>query len=309
MAELIFNNAFRFATLTLNYLSPSIIADIVLHPFDFATVLLQIGFDPEGLKNEATTLVSALAQYALFTFYIPYLFTSMQGVQFMGLPHPSMFYYVTYIYNKEGILGCYRGLLPKICERMVMMYVNETLKQAINGERRSGTDSNREQEDEKFIQSLVNNLCSQFFAVLASHPFHVIMVSSFAEFMYERKSSMFALAQFIYDDDGLYGFFIGLAPRLIGELFSLTFSQVYTGLVNKQIRGNQTNVSLSQSPAPTVTPSIVRYLTEVSRYLFHSCTTSSRLISISRWPNLAKQDSAFSKTCDYRMQIKKKPDS
>lgn len=59
-------------------------------------------------------------------------------------------------------------------------------------------------------------------------------------------------------------------PRLIGELFSLTFSQVYTGLVNKQIRDPQTTVSLSQSSDPNVTPSIVSYLTEVSRYLLYS---------------------------------------
>ena len=65
MALLVLHNAFKFAALTLNYVSPSILADVVLHPFDFATVLLQIGFDPDGIKDETSTFVSVFIQYAL----------------------------------------------------------------------------------------------------------------------------------------------------------------------------------------------------------------------------------------------------
>lgn len=65
MAEILFQNAFKIAALTLNYVSPSVLADVVLHPFDFATVLLQIGYNPEGIKDETATFVSVFIQYAL----------------------------------------------------------------------------------------------------------------------------------------------------------------------------------------------------------------------------------------------------
>lgn len=56
----------------------------------------------------------------------------MQGLQIMGMPHPSIFYYVSYIYKKEGLGGCYRGLTPKIIERLVMIHINDSVKQVIN---------------------------------------------------------------------------------------------------------------------------------------------------------------------------------
>lgn len=55
----------------------------------------------------------------------------MQGLQLMGMPHPSIFYYVGYVYKKEGLCGCYRGLVPKICERMIVTIVNERIKKSI----------------------------------------------------------------------------------------------------------------------------------------------------------------------------------
>lgn len=65
MANFLINNLFRIAVSTLNFVSPSIVADILLHPFDFATVLLQIGYDPEGIKCQTATLFSVIVQYAL----------------------------------------------------------------------------------------------------------------------------------------------------------------------------------------------------------------------------------------------------
>lgn len=243
MAQFLLHNVFKLAALTLNYASPSILADVVLHPFDFATVLLQIGFDPEGIKDETATFVSVFIQYALFTLYVPCFLTSVQGLQMLGMPHPSIFYYVSYIYNKEGLGGCYRGLTPKIIERLVMIHTNDCVKQVINtapGRGVRATRTNRDRPDEdRFLRTLVNNICCQFFAVLASHPFHVIMVSNFADFVNGRKSDLCQSAISIYKRDGYYGFTIGLAPRLVGELLSLIFSMVYTKTVNKQTRSGR----------------------------------------------------------------------
>lgn len=140
-------------------------------------------------------------------------------------------------------------------------------------------------------------MCCHFFAVMASHPFHVIMVTSFMEFMCQKKSTMSQLASLIYEKDGYFGFFVGLvsvlnfwdlnpvsiriikifiyfkAPRLVGELLSLIFSIVYTSFVIKQNQPRQEiileNEALEGNQSPTRnenTSLLVNYVTHITRF-------------------------------------------
>lgn len=70
-----------------------------------------------------------------------------------------------------------------------------------------------EPDQDVFFQNLMNTVCSQFFAVLASHPFHVLMVTSFSEFTCGKKSTLTQLTRSIFSDEGYFGFFSGLVSQ------------------------------------------------------------------------------------------------
>ncbi|KAK6618209.1 hypothetical protein RUM44_002660 [Polyplax serrata] len=191
----------------------------------------------------------------------------MQGLQLMGMPHPSIFYYVGYVYKKEGLCGCYRGLVPKICERMIVTIVNERIKKSIEKDScRPTEDVEIEPDQDVFFQNLMNTVCSQFFAVLASHPFHVLMVTSFSEFTCGKKSTLTQLTRSIFSDEGYFGFFSGLTARLLGELLSMIFSVTYTAIINKQLRPERSVLDINPQPSVQRASHFVNYVTDVSRF-------------------------------------------
>ncbi|GLV33770.1 Mitochondrial carrier homolog 1 [Carabus blaptoides fortunei] len=199
----------------------------VTHPVEYAKVLIQIGYEPVPPKPSTT---------------------------FFGKPAlklPNVFQYVKYIKSVDGVVGCYRGIVPKLCGNVVSVLachkVLETLELTTDvNEDESGEDtehtdgqemSDEEREKEKFIKGLKRDIISRFTAIIVSHPFHVITIRMMAQFVGRemKYNGMFGSVVQIYKENGVFGFFSGLIPRLLGDILSILLANTLTYAVNTYV--------------------------------------------------------------------------
>lgn len=199
----------------------------VTHPVEYAKVLIQIGYEPIPPKESCT---------------------------FFGKPAlklPNVFQYVKYIKSVDGFVGCYRGIVPKLCGNVASVIachkVLETLElghdenegeNEENAGRRVGLEiSDEEREKAKYIKGLKKDVISRFTAIIVSHPFHVITIRMMAQFVggEVKYNGMFGSVVQIYRENGVLGFFSGLIPRLLGDILSILLANTLTYAVNTYV--------------------------------------------------------------------------
>lgn len=211
------------------------------HPLEYAKVLVQIGFEPLP----------------------PYRCKTLFGKSALCLPNG--FLIVKHIKSVDGFIGCYRGLIPKFCVNLIsgltfqwtsnLVYFENKFNKPVP--RRLNSDDNAEHilsdsvtddiilsEAERrtaFLQDLKRDLVSRSAAVVASHPFQVISVRIMAQFVggESRYEGIIGSIMEVYKTNGIAGFFSGLVPRMIGELFSLFLASTLVYLVNSYLVKDQ----------------------------------------------------------------------
>jgi len=200
------------------------------HPFEYAKILIQMGYEP----------------------YPP-----TQGT-FFGKPSlrlPNILQYLKYIKSVDGFFGCYRGLLPRLSQHVVSTVVYNSV--AVNNPFLETDDY--QEVDNKSKDKLINTSasasnvrssswisCPKWIssdvkaflkrtgwdvvcvtaATTASYPLHVVTIRTMAQFVgreIEYSSIWKALVE-IYNNDGILGFFKGLFPRLIGDVIYVVIS-------------------------------------------------------------------------------------
>lgn len=190
-----------------------------VHPFEYAKILIQIGYEPIPPKP----------CHSLF--------------RRPALALPNVFQYMDYIRKKRGFLGLYHGTSARVCGNVIQSYVSKhivkllPLKQEHEKEENADeADSNATEEDKvlRFFQKTGREMLAQCAAVVASQPFQVITVRMVAQFVggEDKYSNLFSSIEEIYKQDGIRGFFSGLVPRLLGELFSLWLYTCLTFVIN-----------------------------------------------------------------------------
>lgn len=198
----------------------------ILHPFEYAKVLMQIGFEPVA---------------------------PVPGRTLFGKPTlilPNVFQYAAYIKQVDGLSGCFRGLSAKILGNVISAHYSERIADELGLEACKDADAKRKkrdgivdaddenaQLDEQFKKQLKRNLVVHTAGVVISQPFHVISIRMMAQFVGREKvySGVLQSIREIWSQDGILGFFAGFIPRLLCDLGCLIISSSATYLASRYI--------------------------------------------------------------------------
>jgi len=194
----------------------------VLHPFGYAKVLMQMGHEP--LSPEVST-----------TFYY----------RTQSLTYPNIFKYIGHIKQVDGFWGLYRGVFPRVLAgtlgNLVQYNIQDQFK-SMKKQDESALHEEREPEDlvpwlKKFAKETSEDSIGRCCGVIVSHPFHVIMVRSMVQFVGRETqyNTVISSIREIYNQDGILGFFAGLIPRLIGEVFTIWLTTFLAQAINRYV--------------------------------------------------------------------------
>ncbi|CAH1101174.1 unnamed protein product [Psylliodes chrysocephalus] len=192
-----------------------IIINTVSHPFEYAKVLIQIGYEPVP-PRPAKTLFGKPA-----------------------LKLPNIFEYVKYIKNVDGFMGCYNGLTPKVCGNLMSAIASQRLLDYLEPPNEDDFDEEPtdEQKRRNFVRSMKCDIMTHTAAIVVSQPFHVVTVRMMAQFIGRetKYNGIFGSVKEIYRENGMLGFFSGLIPRLLGDILSLLLASSLTYAINTYI--------------------------------------------------------------------------
>lgn len=185
-----------------------------LHPLEYSKILIQIGFEPIDPRPTTTLL----------------------GKPALGLP--NIFQYVAFIKNTDGLIGCYRGLAPKLVGSILSSHYSDKIADKLGMARIEDAekdDMTDEEYYERFHTKLKRDIVVHTAGAIITSPFHVISVRMMAQFIGKetKYSTLFGSIIEIYKDEGIWGFFSGLVPRLIFDLSCVVVASTATYLVGR----------------------------------------------------------------------------
>ena len=145
---------------------------------------------------------------------------------------------VSYIKSVDGLVGCYRGLTPKLVGNVLSTYLSERVADKL-GIAKVEDDEKDDVSDEEFYQRFEKDLkrsvvCHAAGTVICS-PFHVISIRMMAQFVGRetKYTSIFGSIVQIYKDEGILGFFAGLIPRLLFDISCVVVASTASYLIGR----------------------------------------------------------------------------
>ncbi|XP_015438000.1 PREDICTED: mitochondrial carrier homolog 2-like [Dufourea novaeangliae] len=228
-------------------ISGRVLLNFISHPFEYAKVLIQIGHEPI-LPRPTTTFFRQPA-----------------------LALPNVFQYVKHIKSIDGIPGCYRGVIPKMCAFTVSSIAfdktSNCVKKVIDKMEEESKDSTRDQseEDQKckiFIYDLIRDLISRMVAIIVSHPLDVIAVRMMAQFVGKETqyNGLFRSVVEVYKENGITGYYAGVVPRLIGNAAAIILFSTSSYVIDKYI--------LNDEESKPYVDTVIRFITTTVTYPF-----------------------------------------
>ncbi|XP_076441034.1 mitochondrial carrier homolog 2-like [Babylonia areolata] len=162
------------------------------HPLHFTRLLMRAGHEPLPPKP---------------------MYVSEDGQPWI-LMYPNILKYGLHLWKVDGFFGLFRGFKEELATSFVEMFVRIELY------RRLASPAVETGKQRHWIVQVILEGLARSLAVTLSQPIHVIAVRKMLQFVgretvYDRSWS--AVLE-IYNSQGLGGFFLGLAPRLLTEL-------------------------------------------------------------------------------------------
>lgn len=187
----------------------------VAHPFTYAKVLVQLGHEP---------LSPIMGRNLTFR---------------RQLMYPGIFAYIKHIRRTDGYMGMYRGLLPRMCAN----FTTSITYQAVGHYAEPSTYiEDRKSMDAKTMlvkvwEQSTKETVARCSAVIISQPFHVIALRTMAEFVGHETlyTNIFSSAGEIYNQEGVAGFFAGLAPRIVAEVATIWLVNLLSQISNNYV--------------------------------------------------------------------------
>uniref|UniRef100_A0A672QYR9 Mitochondrial carrier homolog 2-like n=1 Tax=Sinocyclocheilus grahami TaxID=75366 RepID=A0A672QYR9_SINGR len=189
---------------------------VLSHPLMYIKVLVQVGHEPLP----------------------PTLGRNMFGRQVYQLP--GLFAYAKHIIKIDGKSGLFKGLAPRLCAGTIGTIVHGKVLQVCTYLISSPSQilgSSQKAEDGS-LQHVVNETTKEMIArscaTIVTHPFHVITLRCMVQFIGReaKYSGVFDSIVTIYREEGILGFFAGLIPRLLGDVFSLWICNMLAHFIN-----------------------------------------------------------------------------
>ncbi|XP_051562245.1 mitochondrial carrier homolog 2-like [Myxocyprinus asiaticus] len=186
---------------------------VLSHPLMYIKVLVQVGHEPLP----------------------PTLGRNLFGRQVYQLP--GLFAYAKHIIKIDGKAGLFKGLTPRLCAGTIGTIVHSKVLQKCQEEKIEVVGSSQKAE-EGSLQNVVNETTKEMIArscaTIVTHPFHVITLRCMVQFIGReaKYSGVFDSIITIYREEGILGFFAGLIPRLLGDVFSLWICNMLAHFIN-----------------------------------------------------------------------------
>lgn len=146
--------------------------------------------------------------------------------------YPNSFAYMKYVYTVEGFSGLYRGLGIKVLSTSVGNLVYNKISKYMDENEDMLNDNlvvkDVENKFEVFRKKTSKEITIKCWAVVISHPLHVMALRCMAQFVGGETNysswNIFQNAIEIYKGEGISGFFNGLIPRLLFEASSIAIA-------------------------------------------------------------------------------------
>uniref|UniRef100_A0A670YQJ8 Mitochondrial carrier 2 n=1 Tax=Pseudonaja textilis TaxID=8673 RepID=A0A670YQJ8_PSETE len=174
---------------------------VLSQPLMYVKVLVQVGYEPLP----------------------PTLGRNIFGRQVYQLP--GLFAYAKHIMKIDGRAGLFKGLAPRLWSGAIGTVVHSKVLQQCQNADQSETSQ---------------EMIARSAATLVTHPFHVITLRCMVQFIGRetKYSGVFSSFVTIYREEGIFGFFAGLIPRLLGDILSLWLCNMLAYLINTYVLEN-----------------------------------------------------------------------
>lgn len=148
---------------------------------------------------------------------------------------------VGHIKKIDGLAGCFRGLTPKLVGNILSSHFGEQIADYFDykklGEEKEFDNPENELEDyyKRYEIKLKRDLVTHTAGAIIASPFHVISIRMMAQFVGKetKYSTIFGSIIQIYKDEGIWGFFSGLIPRLVFDLSCVIVASTATYVVGR----------------------------------------------------------------------------
>lgn len=148
---------------------------------------------------------------------------------------------VGHIKKIDGLAGCFRGLTPKLVGNLLSSHFGEQIADYFDykklGEEKEFDDPKKELDDyyKRYEIKLKRDLVTHTAGAIIASPFHVISIRMMAQFVGKetKYSTIFGSIIQIYKDEGIWGFFSGLIPRLVFDLSCVIVASTATYVVGR----------------------------------------------------------------------------
>ncbi|XP_077419625.1 mitochondrial carrier homolog 2 [Vanacampus margaritifer] len=187
---------------------------VLSHPLMYIKVLVQVGHEPLP----------------------PTLGRNLFGRQVYQLP--GLFAYAKHIIKIDGKAGLFKGLGPRLCAGTIGTVVHSKIVQKCHEQGTLEILGGQRKAVEGSLQHVVNEtnkeMIARSFATIVTHPFHVITLRCMVQFIGReaKYSGIFDSIITIYREEGMLGFFAGLIPRLLGDVFALWICNLLAHFIN-----------------------------------------------------------------------------
>ncbi|RWS29954.1 mitochondrial carrier 2-like protein [Leptotrombidium deliense] len=241
---------------------------VALHPFEYAKILIQLGYEP--FEAYQTTTIFLRKRMAL----------------------PGIFSYLKLICHTDGWTGLYRGLTYKICYSLIHQFVfvntSDVLEQLRNNADtvdENDKTSSELQTVEKLFKNITEETICKVVSISVSYPFQVLLIRSCAQFIGKETvyDSMPSAIRNIYTNEGFLGFYAGFGPLIIGECLALWLSHSIVFIVERCIVRSGVSYDLQ-----TYISTTTNYVVQSFMYPFHVVATVMSLNSCQSLTNSIK---------------------
>lgn len=249
---------------------------LIGHPFDYAKILIQLGYEP-------------LAPFPTKTIF---------GTPKLALP--NVFSYLGHIRNMDGQFGYFRGVKYKIASTLIYNFVyinsNDLVKSLCesdeeeekkkkeegdeSGSRRRAVKKTLSKEKLKeTFDALMRETFCKFLSLAAAYPMQLLVVRSCAQFIGRETvyDSFRSGIRDIYTNSGISGFYAGFMPRFLYDVFVLWSTHgillLIRGLVLDRMVDPETGNIAGTNGLESYVAASVNFLLSSTMYPFHVVST------------------------------------